>query len=88
MHRPKLGFRLSTYSISGQNARRIIAKSNRGHKVIVGKGWRVVVTILALNCIYMQAVVRLTQTVAKATLLQQQWIITSPLGGMQLLKQL
>ena len=36
----------------------------------------------------MQAVLHVTQAVIKTAPLQQQWIIMSPLGGMQLLKQL
>ena len=56
--------------------------------MIVGTGWRVVVTILAVNCIYMQALVQVMQTVAKTALLQQQQFTTSLLGGIQFLKQL
>ena len=88
MCQPKAGGRLSASSATSRNARRSIAESNREHKVILGIGWRVGVTTFALNCIYMQAVVHTTQAVTKTAPLQQQWIIMSPLGGMQLLKQL
>ena len=40
--------------------------------MIVGPGWRVIVTIFQFNCIHMQAVVQVMQAVAKTTLLQQQ----------------
>ena len=48
--------------------------------MIVGTGWRVVVTIFSLNCIYMQALVQVTQAVAKTAPLQQQQITKSLLG--------
>ena len=88
MCQPKAGSRLSLYSATSSNARRSIGESNRGHKVIVGAGWRVVVTILALNCMHMQAVVQVTQVITKTAVLQQQQFAISLLGGMQLLKQL
>ena len=56
--------------------------------MIFGKGWRVVITIFKLNCMHMQDVVHVMQAVTKTALLQQQQIIISLLGKMQLLKQL
>ena len=88
MHQPKAGGRLCFYNATYPNARRSIDESKIGHKVIVGTGWRVVVTISALNCMYIQAVVQVTQAVAKTALLQQQRIAISLLGRMHLLKQL
>ena len=88
MCKPKAGGRLSPYSATSYNAKISIAKSNRGHKVIIKKGWRVVVAPFAVNCIHMQVVVHIAQAATKTTLLQQQQIIMSPLGEMQLLKQL
>ena len=82
-----MGKRLSPYSTTS-SARRSIAESNSGHKVIVGTGWKGVVTIFALNCMHMQAVAQVTQAVAKTTKLQQQQCTKSLLGGIQLLKQL
>ena len=54
----------------------------------VGIGWRVVVATFTLNCIPMQAVVHKMKAVTKTALLQQQWIVMSPLDRIQLLKQL
>ena len=65
MWQPKVGGKLSTYIATSCNARRSTVESNRGHKVIVGKGWRVVVIIFTLNCMHMQAVVHVTQAVTK-----------------------
>ena len=65
VRQPKVGGRLSAYSASSQNARKSIAKSNREHKVIIGIGWMVVITTFTLNCMHMQAVVHVIQTVAK-----------------------
>ena len=70
MRQPKAGVRLSTYSATYQNARSSIAESNREHKVIVGVGWRVVVTTFVLNCMHMQTEVHVTQAVKKTALLQ------------------
>ena len=55
MHQPKTSVRLSPYDAISPNARRNITKITRGYKVIVRIGWRVVVSIFALNCMYMQA---------------------------------
>ena len=88
MHQPKAGGRLSANSATSFNTKISIAKSNRRYKVIVRIGCRVVVASFILNCMHMQAVVHAMQAVTKTALLQQQWIIISPLGGMQLLKQL
>ena len=70
MHQPKASGRLSPYSTTSSNNRISIAENNRGHKVIVRIGWRVVVTTCALNCIHMQVVVHIMQAVAKTILLQ------------------
>ena len=83
-----MGGRQSAYSATSRNARESIVESNRGHKVIVGTGWRVVITTFKLNCIHMQTVVHVMQAVAKIALPQQQTIIMSPLGGIQLIKQM
>ena len=88
MHQPKINSKVSPYSATSPNARRNITKSFRGHGVIVTIGWRVVVSIFALNCRHIQAVVQEMQAVAKTAPLQQQQITRSLLGGMQLLKQL
>ena len=84
MHHPK-ACGLSPYSSNSSYARRI-EESNRRYKVIVAIVWRVTVTISALNCIYMHAVVQVTQAVARTAPLQQQWIAMLLLGGMHLLK--
>ena len=86
MHQPKTSARLSPYNAISPNARINIKDSTRGHGVIVRIGWRVVVTIFALNCMHMQAVVQEMQAVAKTAPLLQQKITRSPLGRMQLLK--
>ena len=52
MHQPKAGSRLSPYGENSPNAWRYILRNNRGHKVIVWIGWRVFVTIVALNCMH------------------------------------
>ena len=70
MHHPKAGSRLSHYSATNPNARRNIVKSNRGHKVIVGTGFKVAVIVFALNYMHMQAVVQVMQAVTKNASLQ------------------
>ena len=60
----------------------------RGHKAIARTGCRVVVIIFAINCMHMQAVVQVTQAVAKTAPLQVQQFAISLWGGMQLLKLL
>ena len=42
----------SPYGENSPNAWRYILRNNRGHKVIVWIGWRVFVTIVALNCMH------------------------------------
>ena len=88
MHQPKASGKLSAYSVTSSNVRISIAESNREHKVIVGIGLRVVFTTFVFNCMHMQAMVHVIQAVTKTALFQQQWIIMSPMGGKQLLKQL
>ena len=57
MHQPKAGSILSFDRATNPNVMKRTIESNRGHKVIVGIGWRVIVIILTLNCMHMQAVV-------------------------------
>ena len=58
-----------------------LKKADREHKVIIGIGWRVVVTTFTLNCMHMQVVVHIQhKLLTKTALLQQQQIIISPLG--------
>ena len=45
----------SPYSETSPNANRTITDSTKGHGVIVRIGWRVVVPILALNCMHAYA---------------------------------
>ena len=70
MHQPKVGGRLSAYSVTSRNSGRCVVQSNRGHIVVVGIGWRVVVEIFILKSMHMQAVVHVIQAAAKTTLLQ------------------
>ena len=56
--------------------------------MIVRIVWGVFVLFFSLNYRHMQAVVQEMQAVAQTAPLQQQQITMSPLGGMQLLKQL
>ena len=70
MHQPKAGGRLSPYGATSPYAKKSIKVSSRGLKVIVGIGWIIVITIFALNCMHMRAVVQVTQAVIKSTLLQ------------------
>ena len=50
--------------------------------MIVGIGWRVVVTNFAANCRHMQAVVQVIQAVTKTAPLKEQQIAMLLLGGM------
>ena len=88
MHQTKAGGSLNLHNTNSPNARRSIAESNKRYEVIVGIGWRVVVTNFALNCMHMQAVVQVMKVIVKTTPLQQQQIAISLLAGLQLLKQL
>ena len=86
MYWPKTSGKLSPYSATASNARRNITESTRGHRVIVGTGWRVAFSIFAFNYMHIQAVVKEMHVFAKTSPLQQQQITISLLGGMQLLK--
>ena len=56
--------------------------------MIAGTGWRLVATIYILNCLHMQIVLQVAQTIKKTALLQQKQIAVLLLDRMQLLKQL
>ena len=70
MKQPKTGGKLIPYSATSPNARRNITESTKGHIVIFGIDWSIVLSFFSLNCIYMQAVLQEIQAVAKPTPLQ------------------
>ena len=66
MHLRETNSRIIIYNVTGLIARKNITKSTQLYKLTIRYNWSIEVSIVALNCMQMQAIVHKTQTAGKS----------------------